>query len=249
MEVPSILPLWVKMVDLKLKTSAMNYCNAALCSATICTSTYWCQTRGIDTSKRHDVIVNLSHMNDIVDVRIVIVWYRRCSLVLENRSPCRLMPETLPGCRLMAGRDRRFSTETGRISYLLLCHYTFCSVCNLFCLNSIKITTSCYPVPSICCHDLVYDWFESLAQCLHWNVRKRQARLADVSESSDTEDWIIRCFAFSGPSQRWVRHTVAELLYDGDEVCIYSLISYTSVLHVWITLTVVLCIVITFQYM
>ncbi|XP_029930808.1 NAD kinase b isoform X2 [Myripristis murdjan] len=54
--------------------------------------------------------------------------------------------------------------------------------------DCIKITTSCYPVPSICCHDLVYDWFESLAQCLHWNVRKRQARLADVSDSSDTEN-------------------------------------------------------------
>ncbi|KAK2822624.1 hypothetical protein Q5P01_022689 [Channa striata] len=53
--------------------------------------------------------------------------------------------------------------------------------------DCIKITTSCYPVPSICCHDLVYDWFESLAQCLHWNVRKRQERLADVSDSSDTE--------------------------------------------------------------
>uniref|UniRef100_A0A671Z1W0 NAD(+) kinase n=1 Tax=Sparus aurata TaxID=8175 RepID=A0A671Z1W0_SPAAU len=54
--------------------------------------------------------------------------------------------------------------------------------------DCIKITTSCYPVPSICCHDLVYDWFESLAQCLHWNVRKRQARLADASDSSDTEN-------------------------------------------------------------
>ncbi|XP_033961056.1 NAD kinase b [Pseudochaenichthys georgianus] len=54
--------------------------------------------------------------------------------------------------------------------------------------DCIKITTSCYPVPSICCHDLVYDWFESLAQCLHWNVRKRQERLADVSDSSDTEN-------------------------------------------------------------
>ncbi|XP_024908104.1 NAD kinase b isoform X2 [Cynoglossus semilaevis] len=54
--------------------------------------------------------------------------------------------------------------------------------------DCIKITTSCYPVPSICCHDLVYDWFESLAQCLHWNVRKRQARLAEISDSSDTEN-------------------------------------------------------------
>ncbi|XP_065133165.1 NAD kinase b isoform X1 [Paramisgurnus dabryanus] len=54
--------------------------------------------------------------------------------------------------------------------------------------DSIKITTSCYPVPSICCHDLVYDWFESLAECLHWNVRKKQTRLTDVSDSSDTEN-------------------------------------------------------------
>ncbi|KAG7253973.1 hypothetical protein CRUP_011757 [Coryphaenoides rupestris] len=52
----------------------------------------------------------------------------------------------------------------------------------------LMITTSCFPVPSICCHDLVYDWFESLAQCLHWNVRKRQARLANPSDSSDTEN-------------------------------------------------------------
>ncbi|XP_053740319.1 NAD kinase b isoform X1 [Synchiropus splendidus] len=54
--------------------------------------------------------------------------------------------------------------------------------------DCIKITTSCFPVPSICCHDLVYDWFESLAQCLHWNVRKRQARLTEASDSSDTEN-------------------------------------------------------------
>ncbi|XP_062386518.1 NAD kinase b isoform X1 [Sardina pilchardus] len=54
--------------------------------------------------------------------------------------------------------------------------------------DSIKITTSCYPVPSICCHDLVYDWFDSLAQCLHWNVRKKQTRLSEASDSSDTEN-------------------------------------------------------------
>nr|XP_006637858.1 PREDICTED: NAD kinase-like [Lepisosteus oculatus]XP_015216669.1 PREDICTED: NAD kinase-like [Lepisosteus oculatus]XP_015216670.1 PREDICTED: NAD kinase-like [Lepisosteus oculatus]XP_015216671.1 PREDICTED: NAD kinase-like [Lepisosteus oculatus] len=54
--------------------------------------------------------------------------------------------------------------------------------------DSIKITTSCYPVPCICCHDLVYDWFESLAECLHWNIRKKQTRLTDVTDSSDTEN-------------------------------------------------------------
>ncbi|GCC32268.1 hypothetical protein chiPu_0010729 [Chiloscyllium punctatum] len=53
--------------------------------------------------------------------------------------------------------------------------------------DSITVTTSCYPVPSICCHDLVYDWFESLAECLHWNVRKKQSRFEEITDSSDTE--------------------------------------------------------------
>ncbi|XP_074536957.1 NAD kinase [Halichoeres trimaculatus] len=43
--------------------------------------------------------------------------------------------------------------------------------------DSITITTSCFPVPSICFRDPVNDWFESLAQCLHWNVRKKQSYL------------------------------------------------------------------------
>lgn len=73
-------------------------------------------------------------------------------------------------------------------SNAVLCSTTWSLMLTLF-LRSIKITTSCYPVPSICCHDLVYDWFESLAQCLHWNVRKRQARLANASDSSDTDNW------------------------------------------------------------
>ncbi|XP_054645438.1 NAD kinase [Dunckerocampus dactyliophorus] len=40
--------------------------------------------------------------------------------------------------------------------------------------DSITITTSCFPVPCICFRNPVNDWFESLAQCLHWNVRKKQ---------------------------------------------------------------------------
>ncbi|NWW40726.1 NADK kinase, partial [Panurus biarmicus] len=44
--------------------------------------------------------------------------------------------------------------------------------------DSISITTSCYPLPSICCREPVSDWFESLAQCLHWNVRKKQNNFA-----------------------------------------------------------------------
>ena len=55
-------------------------------------------------------------------------------------------------------------------------------------LSSITITTSCFPVPSICFRDPVNDWFESLAQCLHWNVRKKQNYLS----SEDEEFWGTR---------------------------------------------------------
>ncbi|KAF0036784.1 hypothetical protein F2P81_012096 [Scophthalmus maximus] len=48
--------------------------------------------------------------------------------------------------------------------------------------DSITITTSCFPVPSICFRDPVNDWFESLAQCLHWNVRKKQNYLSSEDE-------------------------------------------------------------------
>uniref|UniRef100_A0A2D4KF03 Uncharacterized protein n=1 Tax=Micrurus paraensis TaxID=1970185 RepID=A0A2D4KF03_9SAUR len=44
--------------------------------------------------------------------------------------------------------------------------------------DSISSTTSCYPLPSICFQDPVSDWFESLAECLHWNVRKKQNHFA-----------------------------------------------------------------------
>lgn len=59
----------------------------------------------------------------------------------------------------------------------------FTSELSLFCLHSsITITTSCFPVPSICFRDPVNDWFESLAQCLHWNVRKKQNYLNSEDE-------------------------------------------------------------------
>ncbi|XP_069320806.1 NAD kinase isoform X2 [Eulemur rufifrons] len=48
--------------------------------------------------------------------------------------------------------------------------------------DSISITTSRYPLPSICVRDPVSDWFESLAQCLHWNVRKKQAHFPEEEE-------------------------------------------------------------------
>ncbi|XP_052861474.1 NAD kinase-like isoform X2 [Anopheles cruzii] len=56
--------------------------------------------------------------------------------------------------------------------------------------DSLHVTTSIYPVPSICAQDQIADWFDSLAECLHWNVRKRQKCLDELSDltGSGAED-------------------------------------------------------------
>lgn len=59
--------------------------------------------------------------------------------------------------------------------------------------DSLRVTTSIYPVPSICAEDQISDWFESLAECLHWNVRKKQRQFDEFSDllhssSSDSLD-------------------------------------------------------------
>ena len=41
------------------------------------------------------------------------------------------------------------------------------------------VTTSIYPVPSICSEDQIADWFASLDECLRWNDRKRQKHFDD----------------------------------------------------------------------
>ncbi|GAB6031288.1 hypothetical protein CHUAL_009088 [Chamberlinius hualienensis] len=56
--------------------------------------------------------------------------------------------------------------------------------------DSLRVTTSIYPVPSICAQDQISDWFDSLAECLHWNVRKKQRHfdeLSDLTRSSSNE--------------------------------------------------------------
>ncbi|XP_044004692.1 NAD kinase-like isoform X7 [Aphidius gifuensis] len=63
--------------------------------------------------------------------------------------------------------------------------------------DSLRVTTSIYPVPSICAADQITDWFDSLAECLHWNVRKRQKHLDELSDlthssSNDTLDSLDR---------------------------------------------------------
>lgn len=52
-------------------------------------------------------------------------------------------------------------------------------------IHSLRVTTSIYPVPSICAQDQISDWFDSLAECLHWNVRKGQKSLDDVQSITE----------------------------------------------------------------
>jgi len=55
--------------------------------------------------------------------------------------------------------------------------------------DSLRVTTSIYPIPSISAQDQITDWFDSLAECLHWNVRKKQKTLDELSDlSSDPYD-------------------------------------------------------------
>lgn len=52
-----------------------------------------------------------------------------------------------------------------------------------------KITTSVYPVPCICRFDQVGDWFQSLADILHWNIRKPQLNL-DTDQDTQRDEQV-----------------------------------------------------------
>eukprot|EP00842_Homolaphlyctis_polyrhiza_P001479 jgi/Hompol1/2331/HPOL_002966-RA len=57
--------------------------------------------------------------------------------------------------------------------------------------DSIAVTMSRWPVPTVCMEDQSSDWFESLRRCLHWNERTRQRPLANVSADSDDAQRIL----------------------------------------------------------
>ncbi|KAL7676148.1 hypothetical protein ACOME3_002406 [Neoechinorhynchus agilis] len=48
----------------------------------------------------------------------------------------------------------------------------------------VEITNADYPVPCICDSDQISDWFESLAHCLHWNVRNEQKPIVDGEDDA-----------------------------------------------------------------
>lgn len=73
--------------------------------------------------------------------------------------------------------------------------FVYFGVCILLTLyfGSVRVTTSIFPVPSICAEDQIGDWFDSLAECLHWNVRQKQKQFDEYSDlihssSSDSLD-------------------------------------------------------------
>lgn len=69
----------------------------------------------------------------------------------------------------------------------------------MFLFFSLRITTSIYPVPSICSEDQIADWFASLDECLRWNDRKRQRHFDDASPYGD-ENYSGSSVPSSGPS-------------------------------------------------
>lgn len=71
-------------------------------------------------------------------------------------------------------------------------------------LFSLRVTTSIYPVPSICAQDQISDWFDSLAECLHWNARKSQKAFDDFDKVSEKLDnthltWYYNCW------NKWIK--------------------------------------------
>lgn len=51
----------------------------------------------------------------------------------------------------------------------------------------LRVQTSTYPVPWVCGEDHIADWFQSLARCLHWNVRERQRSFSSSTYGSSEE--------------------------------------------------------------
>lgn len=66
--------------------------------------------------------------------------------------------------------------------FALHTHLIVIKLLNTFFILSLRVTTSIYSVPSICAQDQISDWFDSLAECLHWNVRKRQKHFEELSD-------------------------------------------------------------------
>ncbi|XP_071109537.1 NAD kinase-like isoform X1 [Haliotis cracherodii] len=57
--------------------------------------------------------------------------------------------------------------------------------------DTLRITTAMYPVPSVCAKDQIDDWFDGLADCLHWNVRRQQKTLPSLPSTTSLDSVIL----------------------------------------------------------
>lgn len=112
-----------------------------------------------------------------------------CIIMNTYRLKFLLTVEILHGSPLMEEADkscnmgmRKFCYYYFNLYYHLKVHFYFISICSL------SVTTSVYPVPSICAQDQISDWFASLADCLQWNVRKRQQQFDDGDDQRSYDD-------------------------------------------------------------
>ncbi|XP_071805721.1 NAD kinase-like isoform X2 [Asterias amurensis] len=51
----------------------------------------------------------------------------------------------------------------------------------------LRITTSVFPVASICSSDQISDWFDGLQECLHWNARHQQKALKEPKKNKNSK--------------------------------------------------------------
>lgn len=74
----------------------------------------------------------------------------------------------------------------------------------------LSITTSEYPLPSICRSDQINDWFEGLAMCLHWNQRQKQLPLNACYTQALSQSQLRSSFSSKSSSTSSLVHSVSK---------------------------------------
>ena len=125
------------------------------------------------------VSLNFSYFSDIFK------WYfiriqDNFVFFLVLRLLCLQTVEIQHGSHLMVKIVMNLLMETGmlqNIFVLALMGKTRSTNVSIF---SLLVTTSIYPVPSVCSQDHISDWFASLDKSLHWNLRTMQKAMDEL---------------------------------------------------------------------
>ena len=125
------------------------------------------------------VSLNFSYFSDIFK------WYfiriqDNFVFFLVLRLLCLQTVEIQHGSHSMVKIIKNLLIETGmlqNIFVLALMGKTRSTNVSIF---SLLVTTSIYPVPSVCSQDHISDWFASLDKSLHWNLRTMQKAMDEL---------------------------------------------------------------------